>query len=164
RPPCTQMRDRFPIDQSGMATSTPSRPGGRQVRRPSLCPPALVRRARNTRRSRPQDPPPARGPSRQISSRVFPLPSRWLPASARTSRYELASLHDLRSDRISIFRERDGRGVVLSRLRGIASLFRGRPGAERGPQPVRFLFQGRLEGGESFLGHATLKQHHAIKL
>src|SRR6267154_5922058 len=75
---------------------------------------------------------------------------------ARAFRHERAGLRDLRSDRIGILRERDGRGVMRSRLLGIARLFRSRSGAERGSEPVRLLFQGRLVGGESFLGHATL--------
>src|SRR5215467_2404155 len=59
--------------------------------------------------------------------------------------------------------ERDGRGVMLSRFRGIAGPFRGCPSAKRGAEPVRLLFQCRLKGGERLLSHTAIQQHGPIE-
>src|SRR5262245_26338457 len=93
-----------------------------------------------------------------------PTASRWLAGSTRALLHERARLRDLRPDRIGVLRERDGRGVVRARLRGIAGLFRGGGGAELGVQPMRLLVQRRLVCGERLLGHAALEQHGAVEL
>ena len=49
----------------------------------------------------------------------------------RQARHESARLRDLWSDLFGTICEHNSRPIVLSRLVGIAQLFRGRPGTER---------------------------------
>jgi hypothetical protein len=56
-----------PLIDRKMATSPPPRPGGRQMRRSSYFPWVLLRRTRNTRRSRLRAQPPAREPIARTS-------------------------------------------------------------------------------------------------